>query len=223
MSEQYLVPDWPAPSNIVALTTLRDTDLEHIHLPNRPVWLKQVHGINVVRAEQVTNQVPEADASITFTPNIICAIRTADCLPLLICDQAGTQVAAIHAGWRGLAAGIIAQTCQRLTAPLHQCLVWLGPAIGPKAFEVGKDVLDGFIAQGWSQEHVNAAFKSCDSVGAKWLGDLNYLARVTLLQQGALSTNIYGGEWCTVSDSQRFYSYRRSKDVGRMVSLIWIK
>ncbi len=221
MPEQYLTPNWPAPSNVVALTTLRDTQLENLNLPNQPVWIKQVHGNNVVNAVQVVDATIEADALFTSQHNTICAIRTADCLPLLICDQAGTQVAAIHAGWRGLAAGIIAKTCQQLTVPLPQCLVWLGPAIGANAFEVGKDVLDGFAAHGWGWEHINAAFKPHGE--QKWLGDLNYLARATLQQQGVLNSNIYGGEFCTVSDPQRFYSYRRSADTGRMISLIWIK
>jgi YfiH family protein len=221
MSEQYLTPNWPAPSNVVALTTLRDTNFEKISLPSQPTWIKQVHGNTVVNAAQVSDPTTEADASLTFQPNTICAIRTADCLPLLICDQAGTQVAAIHAGWRGLAAGIIAKTCQQLTAPLQQCLVWLGPAIGANAFEVGQDVLEGFAAHGWEQKHISTAFKPYGD--KKWLGDLNYLARVTLQQQGVLNSNIYGGELCTVSDPQRFYSYRRSADTGRMVSLIWIK
>jgi YfiH family protein len=223
MFEQYLTPNWPAPSNVVALTTLRDTNLETIDLPNQPAWIKQVHGDTVVDAAQLVDTTTEADASISFKPNTVCAIRTADCLPLLLCDQAGTQVAAIHAGWRGLAAGVIAKTCQQLTAPLQQCLVWLGPAIGANAFEVGKDVLDGFMAHGWDQKHLNAAFKAKSGAEQKWLGDLNYLARVTLQQQGVLNSNIYGGEFCTVSDPQRFYSYRRSADAGRMVSLIWIK
>jgi len=221
MSEQYLTPDWPAPSNVIALTTLRDTNFEKITLPNQPAWIKQVHGNVVVNAAQLVDATTEADAAVAFQTNIICAIRTADCLPLLICDQAGTQVAAIHAGWRGLAAGIIAKTCQQLTAPLQQCLVWLGPAIGPNAFEVGQDVLEGFAAYGWDQKHINAAFKPYGD--KKWLGDLNYLARATLQQHGVLNSNIYGGEFCTVSDPLRFYSYRRSADIGRMLSLIWIK
>lgn len=221
MPEQYLTPDWPAPENVCALTTLRATNLKNLTLPNNPAWLKQVHGTNVVNAAELNNTIPEADASVAFKANIICAIRTADCLPLLICDQAGTQVAAIHAGWRGLAAGIIAKTCQQLTAPLSQCLVWFGPAIGANAFEVGPDVLENFAALGWGQRHIEAAFKSYGD--SKWLGDLNYLARVTLQQQGILDSNVYGGEWCTVSDPQRFYSYRRSADTGRMASLIWIK
>lgn len=223
MSEQYLTPNWPAPSNVVAMTTLRDTNVAKLNLPSNPVWLKQVHGANVVNAEYLAglDTIAEADASIAFKNNTICAIRTADCLPLLICDQAGTQVAAIHAGWRGLAAGIIEKTCQQLTAPLQQCLAWLGPAIGANAFEVGQDVLDGFAVNGWDQVHINAAFKPYRA--NKWLGDLNYLARVTLQQQGILDSNIYGGEFCTFSDPQRFYSYRRSADTGRMASLIWLK
>lgn len=221
MQDKFLIPNWPAPSNIAAFTSLRNAQLMHLNLPTEPVWLSQVHGTQVISADTPPAS-PKADASIAFQPNKVCAVRTADCVPILLCDQAGTQVAAIHAGWRGLAAGVIAATCKQLTAPLHQCLAWIGPAIGPQKFEVGSDVLENFKSHGWLQEHVNAAFMP--QPDQKWLGNLVYLARLTLQQQGIPAENIYGGEWCTYSDPERFYSYRRSStDPGRLVSLIWRK
>lgn len=221
-SKNCLTPNWPCPSNIEAFTTLRNTQLSSLNLPAEPVLLNQVHGNIVIIADEVNTSLPKADASFTAKSNVICAVKTADCLPLLMCDRAGTQVAAIHAGWRGLAAGVIASTCKQFKSPLSDCLVWLGPSIGPEAFEVGEDVLNGFITHGWHPDHVTTAFTP--SRPGKWLGNLCALAKITLQQQGALAENIYGGEWCTYSDTERFYSYRRSQsDLGRMLSLIWIK
>jgi uncharacterized protein, YfiH family len=221
MQQQYLTPLWPTPSNVIALTTLRGTTMAQLVLPTVPAWLKQVHGNKVVCADHFTNELPEADAAIAFTTHTICAVRTADCLPILICDRAGTQVAAIHAGWRSLAAGIISNTCKQFTSAMQDCLVWLGPAIGPSAFEVGYDVLEAFAAYGWEQQEIAVAFSA--QPHAKWLGNLYYLARIELQKQGIIADNIYGGEWCTHSDPQRFYSYRRSKDAERMTSLIYLK
>lgn len=217
--EKYLTPNWPAPSNVVALATLRKTELADLTLPAEPTWIKQVHGNTVVRVDQITTRLPEADAAVSFSANTVCMVRTADCLPVFLCDQQGTQVAVIHAGWRSLAANIIAETCKQFVAPMQHCLAWLGPAIGPNAFEVGEDVLDSFKAHGW-QQHIDVGFKP-GPVEGKWLGDLYSLARITLQQQGIPAENIYGGEWCTYSDPARFYSYRRSKDAGRMFNLIW--
>lgn len=218
------MPQWPAPENIVAMTTLRGTDLNSIDdLPATVCHLKQVHGVAIAQANYPYNEPPNADASFTSSPNTVCVVRTADCLPILICDRQGTQVAAIHAGWRGLAAGIVAKTCQKLTVAPQHCLAWLGPAIGASSFEVGQDVLEGFLEHSWAPEHVATAFRAKSDAPDKWFGDLYYLARKTLQQHGFLADNIYGGEWCTYSDPDRFYSYRRSKDVGRMSSLIWIK
>lgn len=219
--QRYLTPSWPAPKNIMAYTTLRGGDVSQIPLPAEPFWLKQVHGKTVVCIDQLSHQLPDADAAISFKPNNICTIRTADCLPILICDKAGTQVAAVHAGWRGLAAGIINTTTSLLTCAMSDCLVWLGPAIGPDTFEVSQDVLDAFIDYGWDSKHIELGFKA--QPDGKFFGNLYYLARIALQQLGIPADNIYGGEWCTFSDPQRFYSYRRSKDTERMVSLIWIK
>lgn len=221
-SKNCLKPNWPCPPNIEAFTTLRNTQLSSLNLPAEPVLLNQVHGNKVIIADEVTATLPTADASYTAKSKVICAVKTADCLPLLICDMDGTQVAAIHAGWRGLAAGVISSTCKQFKSPMRDCLVWLGPSIGPQAFEVGQDVLDGFRAHGWAEHHIAAAFSP--SLPGKWLGNLCALAKITLQQQGVPAENIYGGEWCTYSDTERFYSYRRSQsDLGRMLSLIWIK
>lgn len=222
MQEKFLTPNWPAPRNIRALTTLRAIELKDLNLPTEPVWIKQVHGNVVVRVDQTlaTPTVPEADAAVTFTPHTICMVRTADCLPVFICDQQGTQVAVVHCGWRSLANNILQHTVKQFTAPLDECLVWLGPAIGPEAFEVGEDVLNAFKGYGWQADHITAGFKPYTP--GKWLGNLYALARNTLQQLGVQADKIYGGEWCTYSDPQRFYSYRRSKDAGRMFNLIWI-
>jgi YfiH family protein len=220
----YLVPDWPAPANVAALTTLRQTGDAYLQqLPSPPVWLKQVHGTKVICADNLLETKPEADASYACQPSTVCVVNTADCLPIIICDQNGTQVAVMHAGWRGLAAGIVATTCATFTMPLQKCMAWIGPAIGPQAFEVQNDVIESFGSQGWSQKHISQAFIPKADTPDKFLGDLVYLAKITLQQQGILADNIYGGEWCTYSDPARFYSYRRSVEGGRMSTLIWIK
>ncbi len=216
--------NWPAPPNVHACTTLRDCSADFIaQLPYPARYLKQTHGTIVVCVDNLGDEIPEADASVAFQPGAICAVRTADCLPILICDKQGTQVAAIHAGWRGLAAGIIRNTCSRLIAPMDQCLAWLGPAIGATAFEVGVDVLDEFLAHGWQPEIIQQAFEQVPNTDNKWLGDLYFLARHALQQCGIQADKIYGSECCTYSDPERFYSYRRSKDVSRMSTLIWLE
>ncbi|OGT62676.1 MAG: hypothetical protein A3E85_00295 [Gammaproteobacteria bacterium RIFCSPHIGHO2_12_FULL_45_12] len=217
---KYLQPDWPAPDHIKAYTTLRQAAstpeqiAASLPLPETPIWIKQVHGATVVDAEQ-TNAPQEADAIFTSQPNRVCAILTADCLPLLVCNRQGTQVAAIHAGWRGLAAGIIEATFKALKQPADEWLVWLGPAIGPQKFEVGKEVYDAFVSQ---NEDARAAFTP--QTQGKWLANLYQLARLRLHRQGVQA--IYGGNFCTYTETNLFYSYRRDHGkTGRMVSLIW--
>jgi YfiH family protein len=237
----WIKPDWPLPSHVHAATTLRscgtsvggyaslnpashvNDDPQHVlvnrqiikqmlNLPSQPVWLQQVHGIQVVKADQVVD-VPEADASFTDQAGVVCAVMTADCLPVLFCGDNGEVVAASHAGWRGLQAGIIKQTL----AAMHckQVSVWLGPAIGPDNFEVGDDVLKAFVTQSPKAEQ---AFKA-NSPG-KWLANIYQLARLQLTELGI--DQIFGGEYCTFADPQRFYSYRRDGTTsGRMASLIW--
>jgi len=187
-------------------------------LPAEPAWLTQVHGTNVVDASGVKN-VPEADASLTTQSGVVCAILTADCLPVLFCDTAGSVVAAAHAGWRGLAGGILEQTVQQMrTAGAGDILAWLGPAIGPLQFEVGEDVLNAFIAR---LERNRSAFQPIAGQAGKYLADIYQLARQAL--SGAGVERISGGGLCTVSDASRFYSYRRDQVTGRMASLIWLK
>lgn len=223
ISEKFITPTWPAPKNVHALATLREVELSDLDLPSEPFWIKQVHGAEVVIVEnsKSTATTPEADGVLTFAPNTVCLVRTADCLPVFLCDQQGTQVAVVHCGWRSLAANILQTTCNEFTAAMSDCMVWLGPAIGPQAFEVGKEVIDGFAAHGWTDAHLAAGFIPHPTNPGKWLGDLYTLARLTLQRQGIPAEKIYGGDWCTYSDSQRFYSYRRSKDAGRMFNIIW--
>jgi YfiH family protein len=237
-----ITPHWPAPSNVHAYTTTRsggvsspsyhslnlashvgdipeavkeNRDLLHrsLSLPSEPTWLEQVHGNKIVDAVNGPGQ--RGDASIAYEPGAVCTVLTADCLPLLLCDQKGTRVAAVHAGWRGLAAGIIENTVKALKIPGEHLLAWLGPAIGPKAFEVGSEVKQIFI----DQDGCNASAFSAHSQG-RWLADIYQLARLRLTKLGIRS--IYGGQYCTVTDSARFYSYRRDGETGRMATLIWL-
>ncbi|QKE62173.1 peptidoglycan editing factor PgeF [Aquipseudomonas campi] len=240
MSTEWLTPDWPAPAHVRACVTTRaggvsqapfdslnlgdhvEDDLQAVAhnrqlltsvLQCQPAWLRQVHGVQVVEADPA--QVAEADASWSATPGIASAVLTADCLPVLFCDRAGTRVAAAHAGWRGLAGGVLEATLDALALPPDEVLVWLGPAIGPQAFEVGAEVREVFIAS-----HTDAAQAFTPSVNAgKYLADIYQLARIRLAARGVSA--VYGGGLCTVSDP-RFYSYRRAARTGRFASLIWL-
>lgn len=238
-------PDWPAPSHIKAYTTTRlggvstgnyatlNLSLDkgdnvtnakrnreilqtELVLPEKPRWLEQVHGTVVLLAEQI-KQYTEADASYTQQVNCVCVIQTADCMPILICNRAGTQVAAIHAGWRGLANGIIEATLQKFKMPHSELLVWLGPAISAKVYEVGEEVREQFLA---IDSQAAIAFKP-SSKHNHWLLDMYLVARQRLTQLGV--SGIYGGNFCTYTDSERFFSYRRDgAQSGRMASLIYI-
>lgn len=182
-------------------------------LPSEPVWLSQVHGTKVVDAATVTGTV-EADASFTTQPGVVCGVLTADCLPILICDRAGTCVAAIHAGWRGLAGGVIEATIAALPARQSGLMAWLGPAIGPLAYEVGVEVREAFVAQ-----HADAVTCFKPVRPGHHLADLYGLARERLL---ALSVRqVFGGDQCTHNDS-RLFSYRRDRQTGRQATLIWL-
>lgn len=227
----YLTPNWPAPPTIKAYTTLRSSwgayDIDPrgeqsfqrlqtlFQLPSTPVWLTQIHGTTVIEAKQ-ENSGTEADASFTYQPNHVCVVQTADCLPLLICNKEGTYVAAIHAGWRSLAGGIIEATLKNAPIPLQDLMVWLGPAIGPEKFEVGQDVFDTFT----QHEPASAAAFTPTSNG-KWIANLYAIARSHLNDSGV--THIYGGDYCTYTQQDLFFSYRRDKGhTGRMATLIWI-
>jgi len=225
----YIIPNWPAPSSIRAYTTLRTGFDERsekpeiknkalsglFSLPSAPIWIKQVHSNTVIEAIPA-HLAHIADASFTDTPNRICVILTADCLPIFVCNKQGTQVAAIHAGWRGLAAGIIENTIKQMQQPSDELLIWLGPAIGPSRFEVGLDVYQAFTQH---DTHAEQAFTPC--APNKWLANLYQLAALRLKSLGI--TQIYGGDFCTYSQPEMFFSYRRDKgDTGRMASLIWI-
>lgn len=181
----------------------------------QPAWLQQTHSTLVVPADP--QQLPEADASWTDQPGIACAVLTADCLPVLFCDREGTRVAAAHAGWRGLADGILEQTVQALAVDPADLLVWFGPAIGPQAFEVGEEVMQVFLGH---DEYADQAFEPAAEPG-HFHADLYQLARLRLKKLGV--QHLYGGGLCTHTDAKRFYSYRRDgEQTGRMASLIWL-
>lgn len=229
---KFIVPNWPAPTAVKAYTTVREHWQGHplqnpekgsseaiqslLAMPREPIWLNQVHGNAVIDvATQASGCV--ADASIARTANRVCAVLTADCLPILICDTKGTHVAAIHAGWRGLAAGIIENTLQTLELPPEEILVWIGPAIGPCHFEVGADVYEAFTSK-----HAASASAFQSARPGKWMADLNALARLRLESQGV--SRIYGGDFCTYCRSDLFFSYRRDAGrLGSMASAIWLE
>ncbi|WP_434605772.1 peptidoglycan editing factor PgeF [Pseudomonas sp. R1-7] len=237
----WLIPDWPAPARVKACVTTREGGVslapfdslnlgDHVgddpaavaenrrrltdHFSITPAWLQQVHGIDVVEADPA--RVATADASWSTTPGIACTAMTADCLPVLFCNRAGTHVAAAHAGWRGLANGVLEATLDSLAVPADEILAWLGPAIGPQAFEVGPEVREAFIAQHTDAER---AFLPSHNDG-KFLADIYALARLRLAARGV--TAVYGGGLCTVNDP-RFFSYRRNARTGRFASLIWLE
>lgn len=236
-----LLPDWPAPANVRALQTLRSggcspvpwsslnlgdhvgDDPTHVaanraalraHLPAEPLWLNQVHGNATVEGKYWPKS-KIADASYTREPETVCVVMTADCLPVLFCDRAGTVVAAAHAGWRGLLGGVLEATIAGMAVPAGELLAWLGPAIGPQAFEVGDEVRTAFIA-----DDAVAADCFVPKAPGKWLADIYELARRRLRRTGV--TAIHGGDFCTVSDPARFFSYRRDGVTGRQASLIWL-
>jgi YfiH family protein len=242
MKNNFIVPDWPAPANIHALQTTRLGGLSlspydslnlgsHVgddplvvernrnrltpYVPSEPIWLEQVHGTHVVLGE-TAGCLPKGDACVARSKNTVCAIMTADCLPVLLCAEDGSVVGAAHAGWRGLADGVIEKTVETMQVEGSQLLAWLGPAIGPDAFEVGEDVREAFVRH---NSQAAQAFKPHPAAPGKFLADIYLLARQCLNAVGV--TRIYGGEYCTYSDPQRFYSYRRDGCTGRMASLIW--
>lgn len=237
----WIVPDWPAPARVRALSTTRaggvstgpyaglnlgnhvgDTPvavlanrrLLRAALPAEPLWLRQVHGTRVVDAA-VASIGAEADAALSREAGRVCVVMTADCLPVLLCDRAGRVVAVAHAGWRGLVAGVLEQTVAAMAVAPGQLLAWLGPAIGPAAFEVGDEVRAAFV-----EADPAAVTGFVAGAPGKWRADLFLLARQRLARLGI--GGVYGGGVCTFSDPQRFFSHRRDRVSGRMATLIWI-
>ena len=209
------------------LSVSRNRTLLRTHVPAEPHWLQQVHGARVV--EQPTSgagsetlemplqpdlQAPTADAQVARNPNRVCVVLSADCLPVLFCNRDGSQVAAAHAGWRGMLAGVLEKTVIAMKDPTSELLAWLGPAIGPSAYEVGDDVRDQFVAE---DAESGKAFRRR---GQAWLFDLYSVARMRLARVGL--TAVSGGTFCTFSEPERFFSFRRDGQTGRMASLIWI-
>lgn len=236
----FIIPNWPAPPNVRALQTTRlggvscspydslnfgnHVNDNHIHvahnrqllshyLPSEPVWLNQVHGTQVVNAANST-RVPDADASFSTQKNVVCVTMTADCLPVLLCDTAGTVVAAVHAGWRSLCDGVIESTVSAMSANPQDIIAWFGPAIGPNSFEVGSEVRAQFIAKDAQAESAFIAN------GDKYLGDLYQIAKQRLNNLGVM--RIDGGDMCTFTDKEHFFSFRRDGATGRMATLIWL-
>lgn len=240
----FITPNWPVPENVKALQTTRIGGVsqgsyaslnlgEHVkddplavahnrqllspYLPSEPVWVNQVHGIEIIDAAN-SSCLENADGAFTTHANVVCVTMTADCLPVLLCDKAGTVVAAVHAGWRGLCDGVIEAAIAKMPAKPEDILAWLGPAIGPNAFEVGDDVREQFLQ---IDAQANSAFKPH---GDKWLCDIYTLAKQRLVSTGVKA--IYGGsvneEFCTYTDETRFFSFRRDNETGRMASLIWL-
>lgn len=241
-----IIPRWPAPANVRAIQTTRvggvsvapyDTLNLGMHVednplnvarnrqllsacvPTEPVWLNQVHGVSVVDAG-ATSCVPDADAAFSTSRGAVCAVMTADCLPLLLCNREGTVVAATHAGWRGLCEGVIEATIEAMQVLPGSLMAWLGPAIGPQAFEVSEDVRQEFISQ---QNEAKDAFAATGV--DKCLADIYRLAQLRLERMGV--TEIYGGgidqDFCTFTDKNRFFSFRRDGKTGRMATLIWLE
>ncbi|HHZ87933.1 MAG TPA: peptidoglycan editing factor PgeF [Chromatiaceae bacterium] len=244
MPDSWLPADWPVAEHIVAGTSLRSGGAslppydsfnlaDHVGddpqavcrnrerftsllmLPTQPVWLCQQHTTTVVDLSHA-DPPSIADASVSSAADRVCVVLTADCLPLLMCDQRGTVVAAAHAGWRGLVNGVIEKTVSAMKVDGQDILVWLGPAIGPQAFAVGNDVREIFVAH---SEEAEQAFVSCQP--DKWHADLYALARQRLHACGV--TQVFGGDQCTFGDASRFYSFRRDGTTGRMASVIWMR
>ena len=246
----WIVPHWPAPADVVALTTTRvrerdatimaseptvrpmtedasgaiaDTCALAAFVPSPPIWLKQVHGTSVAVLDQTSiiaarKTPPVADAAVTRLRGVVCAVETADCLPVLFADRHGGAIGVAHAGWRGLSAGVLEATVSALLAQnanADNLIAWLGPAIGPAAFEVGSDVVSAFCAHDHGAETCFALLRE-----GKWRADIYSLARRRLAAVGV--HDVKGGGWCTFSDAARFYSYRRERKTGRMVTLVWL-
>lgn len=241
--DAWYVPDWPVPPGVHALQTTRcggvsrgkwqsfnlgthvgdrpddvaaNRALLESALPSSPLWLSQVHGISVCDADRPQpTDPPEADAVLSRQSGRVCVVMTADCLPVLLCDHSGSVVAAAHAGWRGLQAGVLEATIAAMRVAPAKLSVWLGPAIGPAAFEVGAEVREAFVA---ADERAADAFTA--GADGRWLADLYLLARQRLVRAGV--SEVHGGGACTLQEPERYFSYRRDGVTGRMATLIWL-
>ncbi len=234
-------PDWPAPPNVRAFSTTRsggfsrgpwaslnlgarcgdepgnvnrNRELLCAALPSAPHWLMQAHGTGVAAIDENSGGLPPADAAFTRQRGQVCVVLSADCLPLLLCNRAGTVVAAVHAGWRGLAAGVVQAAVTALGCEAGSLIAWLGPAIGPRAFAVGRDVFNAFT--GVCADNALAFVPD----GGAWRADLYALARLALKSVGV--TRVWGGQYCTYTQAEAFFSYRRDGVTGRMASVIWL-
>lgn len=237
-------PDWPAPAGVGALMTTRAGGCstgpyatlnlgdrcgdDHgavaenrrrlgALLPAAPVWLRQVHGTQVANADEARRSAaePQADAAVARLPGTVCAVQVADCMPVLLADEAASVVAAAHAGWRGLCAGVIEATLDAMRVAPERVLAWLGPAIGPHAYEVGDEVRRAFLERDGAAA---SAFRAARP--DHWWLDLYAVARQRLAARGI--ARVYGGDFCTHADAERFFSYRRDRVTGRMAALIWL-
>lgn len=252
MAHDWVIPDWPAPARVQAVSTTRAGGVSRgayasfnlgahvgddpravgenrlylraeMDLRREPHWLTQVHGARVVRLEDRTHtesmddpwSFPTGDGAVTGASDHACVIMTADCLPVLLCDRAGTTIAAAHCGWRGLARGVLEATVAAMGTPPMEILAWLGPAIGPDVYQVGEEVRIALL-----KDHSEADQAFVPQSAGKWLCDLYLIASQRLRRIGI--PHLYGGGFCTYSDRERFFSYRRDGECGRMVTLIWL-
>lgn len=242
---KFIYPTWQVPSHIHAFCTTRTGGISqapfdslnlgsHVgdeladvlqnrqllaqfaRLPQAPIYLNQIHSTKVVRLPLAENADLDADAVYTDQPNQVCLVMTADCLPVLFCSKDGKEIAAAHAGWRGLCDGMLEATIAEFKCPANEISVWLAPAIGQSAFQVGEEVVEQFCAV---DEQARQAFVPDPSSSGKFLGNLYQIARQRLNKLGV--TEITGGDYCTYTDSENFFSYRRDGKTGRMATLIW--
>lgn len=241
-----LKPEWVLPANVSAITSTRNggfsvspylglnlgnhvgDDPESVarnrkwlvdkhFLPSQPVWLNQTHSTKVVTVDKWTPDVLDADGVFTTTSGIVCTIMTADCLPVLLTNKQGTEVAAVHAGWRGLADGILNNALDCFSNP-NEVIAWVGPAISQQFFEVGEEVVQQFVAL---DSNSIVAFEPEEGTSGKWMGNLPLIAKQKLIQSGVAEVSLSG--LCTYADKEKFFSYRRDGQTGRQASFIWIK
>jgi len=219
MNDDFIVPAWQGSPRVHAVFTTRSVAVpsERLRqrLPAEPVWLSQVHGKDVVNVDGREAARPQADAAVTSMPGVVIAVRTADCLPVLFADRAANVIAVAHAGWRGLAAGVLEAAVDAMNVDARDVDSWIGPAIGPQAFEVGRDVHDAYCVADAACARYFAPLRE-----DKWLADLAGLARHRLAAIGV--TSVAGGDCCTYTDAARFFSYRRERGAGRMALAAWI-